>query len=774
MISASDGWAVGDAGIIVHWDGASWQVVSSPTTNDLNAVHMLAANDGWAVGGSGGANGTILHWDGGTWQSVASPTNLELFSVFMVSATDGWIVGGKSGESVILRWNGASWTPVPSPAPPPALLLDVVMLSPIDGWAVGNQGTILHWNGNVWQLVSSPTNLYIISIDMVSATDGWVVGGLSSTGQILRWDGNSWQLFPATIKKELASVSMVSPTDGWAVGWYGGEILHWDGASWTPISSPGGASAVDMLSATDGWAVGGSTLHYTTFNGLTVHVDNADGQPAAGAVVRVLTKDGYTVQDGYGVTNSSGNAYLNVLPETYHVLAYSTSEHFGVHRLNITSPSTVNLTAAGTPAINLTAKKRDGTPLDQAYARVALSTGPLDFNQQLGQVNTNGRMTFNVTPGTYDVNVYDSANYYDLLKLQQAFKGAGGTLDFDMSANPTAEIIVRHPGEITEDTGIFHTGAKVWGTYFNEVAGDTHVILSADEDYRAYQAIRKDTTSGDYWAYVLTGNRPDATFQPGEVFTFTVGGTLTAGGRTEPAYVGEYTSVGDTQDGYGNLLTNVYTATADGSYWNTIYPSVSLIDPNQVTRPLPWNWVTIPYTATTGRYGVHYEQETGPYQGLLTADSAFEVKPIATSALIPTEGGTLSSTFSSTSYAFAAGTFTDTAIVTHTVAFADVPSYGELVSIGQAFDITAVYSSTGQAAEPAFPYTITVHYTDDEKGPAIGDTLAVYSWDGDEWVKETSSVVDAQDNTLTATPSHFSLWAALGETRRGFLPLVRR
>jgi len=87
-----------------------------------------------------------------------------------------------------------------------------------------------------------------------------------------------------------------------------------------------------------------------------------------------------------------------------------------------------------------------------------------------------------------------------------------------------------------------------------------------------------------------------------------------------------------------------------------------------------------------------------------------------------------------------------------------------------------VYSDTGQAAQlaPGATYTVTVQYTDDEKGPAIEDTLALYWWDGSQWVKEPSSVLDADVNTVSATPDHLGLWAVLGETRRLFLPVMLR
>jgi hypothetical protein len=39
---------VGYGGVIVHWDGAIWTRVSSPTTMSLYAVNMVSPTDGWA------------------------------------------------------------------------------------------------------------------------------------------------------------------------------------------------------------------------------------------------------------------------------------------------------------------------------------------------------------------------------------------------------------------------------------------------------------------------------------------------------------------------------------------------------------------------------------------------------------------------------------------------------------------------------------------------------------------------------------------------------
>ena len=105
MINANEGWAVGTAGTIIHWNGTTWTTVTSPTTNTLFSVFMVDANEGLATGG----NGTIIHWDGIAWNNITSPTQSHLFSVFLVSADDRWVVG--DGWGGLYRWTGTEWIP---------------------------------------------------------------------------------------------------------------------------------------------------------------------------------------------------------------------------------------------------------------------------------------------------------------------------------------------------------------------------------------------------------------------------------------------------------------------------------------------------------------------------------------------------------------------------------------------------------------------------------------------------------------------------------------
>jgi hypothetical protein len=133
----------------------------------------------------------------------------------------------------------------------------------------------------------------------------------------------------------------------------------------------------------------------------------------------------------------------------------------------------------------------------------------------------------------------------------------------------------------------------------------------------------------------------------------------------------------------------------------------------------------------------------------------FEWPTISTT--IATSGGVLTSIFDSTTYQFEPGTFTDTVVVSHTMTSAPTSGPG-LTGIGHSFDASAVYSGTGQPAQPAAPYKITIQYSDALGVPVKESTLAFYYRDG-EGTYQRCGCADEQ--------THGHPWSFLGLDRNG-------
>lgn len=156
---------------------------------------------------------------------------------------------------------------------------------------------------------------------------------------------------------------------------------------------------------------------------------------------------------------------------------------------------------------------------------------------------------------------------------------------------------------------------------------------------------------------------------------------------------------------------------------------------------------------------------------------AYEINDLPQAAVaIGASGGALASTFDFTTYNFAAGAFSESVNITHTPkAVDDAPPVGDLVEIGHFFDITAVSGSSGLPVQPGKPFTIVVRYLDVAMSPSLENFLALYYWNGSQWIREPSSRVDAASNTVTAAPDHFSTWAVLGQdVEVVFLPVILR
>jgi alpha-tubulin suppressor-like RCC1 family protein len=146
-----------------------------------------------------------------------------------------------------------------------------------------------------------------------------------------------------------------------------------------------------------------------------------------------------------------------------------------------------------------------------------------------------------------------------------------------------------------------------------------------------------------------------------------------------------------------------------------------------------------------------------------------------TRKIIPVQGGDLVAP--SVTVIIPSGAFTDTVVLTHTLVV-DYPAAPNIV-LPPAFDIVPGFISGAPAQlEPGKTFTLIATYSEQDLTGLPESGLALYFWNGSQWMKETTSVVDASANTVTATPDHFSIWAVMAEANqsqlRVYLPLIRR
>jgi hypothetical protein len=273
----SDIWAVGHAqnrSLTTHFDGSTWTVVPSPNLEfgiRLEDVVAVGANDAWAVGWSGSAGSlddvnVAMHWNGKAWTIVPTPqpggNEIDrLLAVDAAAPNDVWAVGIYSpnpvveDHSLILHWDGTSWSVVGHNCDTYGGLTGLTVLSATDAWAVGDSETC-HYDGSAWTEVPSPqprNEHYEIAYPLedasgVASNDVWTVGArvidtpFSIEWQAIteHWDGERWIIDFAVPAQALYGVEALKRNDVWAVGTdsYGPLILHFDGTGWSTVATP--------------------------------------------------------------------------------------------------------------------------------------------------------------------------------------------------------------------------------------------------------------------------------------------------------------------------------------------------------------------------------------------------------------------------------------------------------------------------------------------------------------------------------------------------------
>lgn len=134
-LSATDVWAAGAGStdgstggpLVEHWNGTSWSVSLGPTGLDgirLYGIDAVSSTNVWAVGYDLNANqAAIEHFNGSSWtrvfvSGVTDQPASQLFAIDGTSGSDIWAGGHVENQvqsSLMLHYDGAKWTQVPSP-----------------------------------------------------------------------------------------------------------------------------------------------------------------------------------------------------------------------------------------------------------------------------------------------------------------------------------------------------------------------------------------------------------------------------------------------------------------------------------------------------------------------------------------------------------------------------------------------------------------------------------------------------------------------------------
>ncbi len=183
----------------------------------------------------------------------------DLHPVLGTFSTDVFAVG-KNGS--ILHYSGTNWTQISVPISHQADFYAIWGTSPSNIY-VGGDGKLLHYNGSTWEEITNSIPHAIVSIWGTSPNNLYI---LDSNGGIYGYDGSSWTVYNDTtsFSNYGGGIKGTSSANIFAVGSQK-EIYHFNGSIWEAYPNPSFSwlKALWVASPNDVYAVGYKVLSCT-------------------------------------------------------------------------------------------------------------------------------------------------------------------------------------------------------------------------------------------------------------------------------------------------------------------------------------------------------------------------------------------------------------------------------------------------------------------------------------------------------------------------------
>jgi len=182
-----------NTGALLRYNGSTWS--DAPLPDDVPTINWVYGVQDRRV--LVGDQGTVLWRDGdeGEWTAGSCATVVPLWGVWGAAPDDLWVVGGDgfNKDAVLCHFDGVAWaqTPLPKASLETHALFKVWGTSADNVFAVGDNGWIVHYDGEQWEEQASGTPADLISLWGTGPDEILAVGG-RATATLARWDGTAW------------------------------------------------------------------------------------------------------------------------------------------------------------------------------------------------------------------------------------------------------------------------------------------------------------------------------------------------------------------------------------------------------------------------------------------------------------------------------------------------------------------------------------------------------------------------------------------------------
>jgi hypothetical protein len=153
--------------------------------------NLLYASDGF---------GFVTRYNGTSWEVLPTGIPGYVTALWGSSADNVYGIVGK----MVLRFDGNAWQSVYTS---PETLHDVWASSPSDVFAVGDNGTIVHWDGTAWTPQDSGVDWRLASVEGSGPNAVYAQGSVANPS-ILRYAGSQWEQVPSSAAAGFASLAV--------------------------------------------------------------------------------------------------------------------------------------------------------------------------------------------------------------------------------------------------------------------------------------------------------------------------------------------------------------------------------------------------------------------------------------------------------------------------------------------------------------------------------------------------------------------------------------
>lgn len=253
----------------------SWQIDTlGQPGNFLYDVWGLDENNVWAIGyvdlPEGGSG--IIKWNGTKWRTFPTFAGIKQ-GIFGFDENNIFVVGEFGAYGVVGIWDGGVWNVRNFFYDPIAndtvwALRGIWGNAPNDVWAVGDQGTIIHWDGIEWNKTNLGITTKITAIWGKSSNEIYLVPISGVRSSFYKFNGSEWNkiyddigIFSTTLWSALSGNLIIGGT----------SLLEYDGSSLQQVYIPGRTRGIVKVrgSNINNIFTAGDFGEITHFNGIS-------------------------------------------------------------------------------------------------------------------------------------------------------------------------------------------------------------------------------------------------------------------------------------------------------------------------------------------------------------------------------------------------------------------------------------------------------------------------------------------------------------------------